>query len=123
MSIVLRRLIAVSVQVIALWPARWIVGGPPRVTRPPIRRQAYGVVITGRTEAAAAETSRRAASLPLHPSTSPSRGVSPAIWISNGTGRDGCERRNAVKVGWCWAGNRHTWLGFASATDRRSSAT
>lgn len=42
----------------------------------------------------------------------------PAIWISNGTGRDGRERRNAAKVGWCWAGNRHTWLGFASATGR-----
>ncbi|WP_446663654.1 DUF5701 family protein [Flexivirga sp. B27] len=42
----------------------------------------------------------------------------PAIWISNGTGRDGRERRNAPKVGWCWAGNRHTWLGFASATRR-----
>ncbi|MGW1187801.1 DUF5701 family protein [Streptomyces sp. NPDC002559] len=42
----------------------------------------------------------------------------PAIWISNGTGRDGSERRNAPKIGWCWAGNRHTWLGFASATDR-----
>ncbi|MEU9356988.1 DUF5701 family protein [Streptomyces sp. NPDC048301] len=44
----------------------------------------------------------------------------PAIWISNGTGRDGRERRNAPKVGWCWAGNRHTWLGFASAADRGS---
>ncbi|MEV4443001.1 DUF5701 family protein [Streptomyces sp. NPDC049577] len=44
----------------------------------------------------------------------------PAIWISNGTGRDGRERRNAPKVGWCWAGNRHTWLGFASATGRRT---
>ncbi|MDF3289831.1 DUF5701 family protein [Streptomyces silvisoli] len=43
----------------------------------------------------------------------------PAIWISNGTGRDGRERRNAPKIGWCWAGNRHTWLGFASATGRR----
>ncbi|MGX1274485.1 DUF5701 family protein [Streptomyces phaeoluteigriseus] len=43
----------------------------------------------------------------------------PAIWISNGTGRDGRVRRNAPKVGWCWAGNRHTWLGFASATGRR----
>lgn len=43
----------------------------------------------------------------------------PAVWISNGTGRDGRERRNAPKVGWCWAGNRHTWLGFASATGRR----
>lgn len=42
----------------------------------------------------------------------------PAIWISNGTGRDGRERRDAPKVGWCWAGNRHTWLGFASATGR-----
>ncbi|MFJ8856395.1 DUF5701 family protein [Streptomyces sp. NPDC102437] len=42
----------------------------------------------------------------------------PAIWISNGTGRDGHERRNAPKVGWCWWGNRHTWLGFASATSR-----
>ncbi|HEX5568625.1 MAG TPA: DUF5701 family protein [Streptomyces sp.] len=43
----------------------------------------------------------------------------PAIWISNGTGRDGRERRNAPKIGWCWAGNRHTWLGFASARGRR----
>lgn len=44
----------------------------------------------------------------------------PAIWISNGTGRDGRERRNAPKVGWCWAGNRHTWLGFASADARHA---
>ncbi|MEW2611862.1 DUF5701 family protein [Streptomyces sp. NPDC047880] len=43
----------------------------------------------------------------------------PALWISNGTGRDGRERRNAPKVGWCWWNNRHTWLGFASATGRR----
>ncbi|WP_053691612.1 DUF5701 family protein [Streptomyces sp. WM6372] len=43
----------------------------------------------------------------------------PAIWISNGTGRDGRERREAPKVGWCWWGNRHTWLGFASAAGRR----
>ncbi len=43
----------------------------------------------------------------------------PAIWISNGTGRDGSDRRNAPKVGWCWAGNRHTWLGFASASSRQ----
>jgi hypothetical protein len=43
----------------------------------------------------------------------------PAIWISNGTGRDGRERRDAPKVGWCWWNNRHTWLGFASATGRR----
>ncbi len=42
----------------------------------------------------------------------------PAIWISNGTGRDGPEHRHAPKVGWCWAGNRHTWLGFASAARR-----
>jgi hypothetical protein len=41
-----------------------------------------------------------------------------ALWISNGTGRDGPENRNAPKVGWCWAGNRHTWLGFASAANR-----
>lgn len=42
----------------------------------------------------------------------------PGIWLSNGTGRDGTEHRNAPKVGWCWAGNRHTWLGFASAAER-----
>jgi hypothetical protein len=42
----------------------------------------------------------------------------PAVWISNGTGRDGAANRDAPKVGWCWAGNRHTWLGFASAADR-----
>ena len=44
----------------------------------------------------------------------------PAIWISGGTGRDGRERRDAPKVGWCWAGNRHTWLGFASAAARHA---
>ncbi|WP_062383448.1 DUF5701 family protein [Demequina iriomotensis] len=42
----------------------------------------------------------------------------PALWISNGTGRDGAANRHAPKVGWCWAGNRHTWLGFASAASR-----
>ncbi|MEU6757149.1 DUF5701 family protein [Streptomyces sp. NPDC046685] len=42
----------------------------------------------------------------------------PAIWISNGSGRDGREHRDAPKVGWCWWGNRHTWLGIASATGR-----
>ncbi len=42
----------------------------------------------------------------------------PAVWISGGTGRDGRHRRGAPKVGWCWAGNRHTWLGFASAHHR-----
>jgi hypothetical protein len=44
----------------------------------------------------------------------------PALWISNGTGRDGTTNRNAPKVGWCWAGNRHSWLGFASAGGRRA---
>lgn len=44
----------------------------------------------------------------------------PAIWLSNGTGRDGRENRNAPKVGWCWAGNRHTWLGFGSAAARHA---
>lgn len=42
----------------------------------------------------------------------------PALWISNGTGRDGRANRDAPKVGWCWAGNRHTWLGFATASRR-----
>ena len=42
----------------------------------------------------------------------------PALWISGGTGRDGKERRNAPKLGWCWWGNRHTWLGIASAAAR-----
>ncbi|MDD2857043.1 MAG: DUF5701 family protein [Candidatus Nanopelagicales bacterium] len=42
----------------------------------------------------------------------------PAVWISGGTGRDGRTRKGAPKVGWCWAGNRHTWLGFASAEHR-----
>jgi hypothetical protein len=42
----------------------------------------------------------------------------PAVWISNGTGRDGSERSGAPKVGWCWWRNRHTWLGFASTEGR-----
>ena len=42
----------------------------------------------------------------------------PALWISNGTGRDGAARKNAPKLGWCWAGNRHTWLGIASVGGR-----
>jgi hypothetical protein len=46
----------------------------------------------------------------------------PAVWISNGTGRDGPANRNAPKIGWCWAGNRHTWLGFASAGSRNSTS-
>ena len=45
----------------------------------------------------------------------------PALWISNGTGRDGRERRHAPKLGWCWWGNRHTWLGIASC-ERRTHA-
>lgn len=32
----------------------------------------------------------------------------PALWISKG----------APKLGWCWAGNPHTWLGSASCRDR-----
>jgi hypothetical protein len=47
----------------------------------------------------------------------------PAIWISGGTGRDGTARRRAPKVGWCWAGNRHTWLGFATAHHRSPQPT
>lgn len=42
----------------------------------------------------------------------------PALWISNGTGRDGRDRKDAPKLGWCWAGNRHTWLGIASVGGR-----
>ncbi len=42
----------------------------------------------------------------------------PALWISGGTGRDGKENRGAPKVGWCWANNHHTWLGFASTAGR-----
>ncbi|MGB0101050.1 MAG: DUF5701 family protein [Nocardioides sp.] len=42
----------------------------------------------------------------------------PAIWISGGTGRDGKDAKDAPKVGWCWAGNRHTWLGFATTSHR-----
>lgn len=42
----------------------------------------------------------------------------PAIWISGGTGRDGRDRKGAPKVGWCWARNHHTWLGFASIAAR-----
>lgn len=42
----------------------------------------------------------------------------PAIWVSGGTGHDGTANKGAPKVGWCWAGNRHTWLGFASARRR-----
>jgi hypothetical protein len=31
-----------------------------------------------------------------------------ALWISKG----------APKLGWCWAGNPHTWLGIASCAGR-----
>jgi Family of unknown function (DUF5701) len=58
----------------------------------------------------------------LHRTSGPPDRRAPALWISNGTGRDGRENRNAPKVGWCWAGNRHTWLGFASAASRMSTA-
>lgn len=45
----------------------------------------------------------------------------PAIWISSGSERDGGKpREGAPKVGWCWAGNRHSWLGMASATGREA---
>ncbi len=47
----------------------------------------------------------------------------PAIWISGGTGRDGASHKNAPKVGWCWGGNRHTWLGFASTGHRSPGAS
>lgn len=42
----------------------------------------------------------------------------PALWISNGTGRDGKEHLDAPKLGWCWWNNRHTWLGIAHAQER-----
>ncbi|MEU3713098.1 DUF5701 family protein [Streptomyces catenulae] len=35
----------------------------------------------------------------------------PALWIS----------RRAPKLGWCWEGNPHTWLGMASAGARRTA--
>ncbi|WP_083906294.1 DUF5701 family protein [Mycobacterium sp. JS623] len=44
----------------------------------------------------------------------------PALWISDGTDRDGLANRNASKVRCCWADNRHTWLRFASASGRFS---
>lgn len=43
----------------------------------------------------------------------------PALWISNGTGRDGVANKNAPKLGWCWWRNRHTWLGIAHAAGIR----
>jgi Family of unknown function (DUF5701) len=44
----------------------------------------------------------------------------PAIWISGGTGLDEKGKKGSPKVGWCWADNRHTWLGFAHARTRTS---
>lgn len=35
----------------------------------------------------------------------------PALWIS----------RHAPKLGWCWERNPHTWLGMASAGNRRAA--
>ena len=32
----------------------------------------------------------------------------PSFWVSKG----------APRLGWCWAGNPHTWLGAASASSR-----
>lgn len=37
----------------------------------------------------------------------------PALWISE----------KAPKLGWCWAGNRHTWLGIASCAERIATST
>ena len=45
----------------------------------------------------------------------------PAVWLSNGTGRDGVDMKNHPKLGWCWWRNRHTWLGFASCASRSAS--
>ncbi len=36
----------------------------------------------------------------------------PALWISG----------KAPKLGWCWQGNPHTWLGMASASARSATA-
>lgn len=36
----------------------------------------------------------------------------PALWISQG----------APKLGWCWEGNPHSWLGTASAAARRGAS-
>lgn len=39
----------------------------------------------------------------------------PALWISGGRVAE-----RAPKLGWCWDGNPHTWLGVASAAGRVS---
>lgn len=54
------------------------------------------------------ETLRKNACFSLLGSRSGDRRV-PALWISQGR----------PKLGWCWAGNPHTWLGSASAGARR----
>ncbi|MEI2690845.1 MAG: DUF5701 family protein [Anaerolineae bacterium] len=36
----------------------------------------------------------------------------PAFWLS----------QNRPKLGWCWAGNPHTWLGSASCAERVGTA-
>ena len=60
---------------------------------------------------------REALSMPAEPD--PVQDIAGAVeQISNGTGRDGAQRKNAPKVGWCWWNNRHTWLGFASTAGR-----
>lgn len=49
-----------------------------------------------------------------------------ALWIRGGTGRDGEQNgeqnKGAPNVGWCWADNHHTWLGFASTAGRTGTA-
>ena len=50
-------------------------------------------------------------------------GLEPELVLASGiagrsVGFAGKENAGAPKVGWCWAGNRHTWLGFASARTR-----
>lgn len=42
----------------------------------------------------------------------------PGIWVAGGTGKDEAGRKGALKVGWCWWRNVHSWLTFAS-TERR----
>lgn len=37
----------------------------------------------------------------------------PALWLSEGR----------PKLGWCWAGNPHTWLGSASCAERTGAVT
>ena len=40
------------------------------------------------------------------------------LWISNGTGRDGRARKDAAKLGGCWAGDHHAWRGVAAVGGR-----